>query len=69
MQNPNNPVFTASLSEALIDDAFLHLSARLPQELSEKDRAYLQALRDFRRHLLTTLRLDGEMKARGTKIN
>lgn len=58
-----------NLNELLIDDAFLHLSAQLPQELSAEDRAYLRALTDFRTHLLTTLRLDAEMKAASAQMN
>lgn len=44
------------IEQVLIDDAFLHLSAQLPEVLSEHHKGYLQGLKDFRRHLLDTLR-------------
>ncbi len=43
------------INQAIVDDAFLYLSAQLPEVLCDKDRSYLQALKDFRRHLLNTL--------------
>lgn len=47
------------LNNLLVDDAFLYLSSRLPETLSEQDKGYLQGLSDFRRHLLEVLK-DGK---------
>jgi hypothetical protein len=39
------------INHALIDDAFLHLSAPLPEVFGEYEMGYLQGLKDFRRHV------------------
>jgi hypothetical protein len=43
------------IDHALIDDAFLHLSAKLPEVLGEYEKGYLQGLKDYRRHVKTVL--------------
>jgi hypothetical protein len=43
------------INHALIDDAFLHLSAPLPEIFGEYEKGYLQGLKDFRRHVKTVL--------------
>jgi hypothetical protein len=47
------------LNHALIDDAFLHLSAPLPEIFGEYEKGYLQGLKDFRRHLKDSLNAGG----------
>jgi hypothetical protein len=47
------------INHALIDDAFLHLSAPLPEIFGEYEKGYLQALKDFRRHVKDSLNAGG----------
>lgn len=44
------------LNRVLIEDAFLYLSSRLPEKLTERDKGYLEALQHYKRHLESTLK-------------
>jgi hypothetical protein len=43
------------INHAIINEAFLCLTASLPQELEEYHKAYLQGLSDYRRQLIAAL--------------